>query len=33
MNPNLSDWDDDLPPESDEAYQDFHLFEWLNTKR
>ncbi|MEH2003553.1 MAG: tetratricopeptide repeat protein, partial [Nostoc sp.] len=22
MNPNLSDWDDDLPPEPDEAYQD-----------
>ncbi|MEH1909484.1 tetratricopeptide repeat protein [Nostoc sp.] len=22
MNPNLSDWDDDLPPEAEEAYQD-----------
>ncbi|MHC5768497.1 MAG: hypothetical protein ACYTXI_23320 [Nostoc sp.] len=22
MNPNLSDWDDDLPPEPEEAYQD-----------
>ncbi|MGJ5630754.1 tetratricopeptide repeat protein [Nostoc sp. CALU 1950] len=22
MNPNLSDWDDDLPPESEEVYQD-----------
>jgi tetratricopeptide (TPR) repeat protein len=22
MNPNLSDWDDDLPPQPDEAYQD-----------
>jgi len=22
MNPNLTDWDDDLPPEPEAAYQD-----------